>query len=47
MNKPITIKNIIEITNGKLICGNENAICEEFSKDTRELTKGQMYVGKI
>lgn len=45
MNKPITIKNIIEITNGKLICGNENAICEDFSKDTREITKGQMYVG--
>lgn len=45
MNKPITIKNIIEVTNGKLICGNENVICEDFSKDTRELTKGQMYVG--
>lgn len=45
MNKKITIKNIIEITNGKLICGNENLICENFSKDTRDLKPGEIYVG--
>ncbi len=45
MNKTITIKNIIEVTNGKLICGDENLICEKFSKDTRELNKGEVYVG--
>ncbi len=45
MNKQITIKNILEVTGGKLICGNENLICEKFSKDTRELNKGEIYVG--
>lgn len=45
MNKQITVKNILEITGGKLICGNENLICEKFSKDTRELNKGEIYVG--
>ena len=45
MNKQITVKNILEVTGGKLICGNENLICEKFSKDTRELNKGEVYVG--
>ena len=45
MNKQITVKNILEVTGGKLICGNENLICEKFSKDTRELNKGEIYVG--
>lgn len=45
MNKTITIKNILEITKGKLICGNEDTICENFSKDTRELKKGEIYLG--
>ncbi len=45
MNKNITIKNILEITKGKLIFGNENLICEKFSKDTRELKGGEIYVG--
>ena len=45
MNKEITVKKILEITSGKLICGNENLICEKFSKDTREIQKGEIYVG--
>ena len=45
MNKQITVKNILDVTGGKLICGNENLICEKFSKDTRELNKGEVYVG--
>ena len=45
MNKTITVRNILDVTGGKLICGNENLICEKFSKDTRELNKGEVYVG--
>ena len=45
MNKTITVRNILDVTGGKLIYGNENLICEKFSKDTRELNKGEVYVG--
>ena len=45
MNKQITVKNILDVTGGKLVCGNESLICEKFSKDTRELNKGEVYVG--
>ncbi len=45
MNKQITVKNILDVTGGKLICGSESLICEKFSKDTRELNKGEVYVG--
>lgn len=43
--KEILVKDIIEICKGKLICGNENTICENFSKDTREINKGDIYLG--
>ena len=43
--KDILVKDIIEICKGKLICGNENTICENFSKDTREINKGDIYLG--
>ena len=45
MNKYITIENILEITGGTLICGNKNLICENFSKDTRQIEKGEIYIG--
>ncbi len=41
----INIQNIIEVTNGKLICGNQNLICQDFSKDTRSIKRGEVYVG--
>ena len=43
--KKISVKNIIEVTKGKLIIGNENEICENFSKDTRVIEKGNIYIG--
>ena len=43
--KDILVKDIIEICKGKLICGNENTICENFSKDTREINEGDIYLG--
>ena len=45
MNNVVTVKNIIEITKGKLICGNENIICSKFSRDTRKIEPGDSFVG--
>ena len=41
----ITIKDLIKICQGKLLCGDENMICEGFSKDTREIETDDIYVG--
>ena len=41
----IKVKDIIKICNAKLIFGNEEEKCEDFSKDTREIKKGDVYIG--
>ncbi len=43
--KNILVKDIIRECNGKLICGNPNIICETYSKDTREIEEGDIYLG--
>ena len=43
--KDITVKDILECTGGKLITGNENIVCKEFSKDTRTIKEGDIYIG--
>lgn len=43
--KDILVKDIIKVCNGKLVCGNEDEICENFSKDTRQINKGDIYLG--
>ena len=43
--KEIKVKNIIEITQGKLINGNEEERCNGFSKDTRTIEVGDIYIG--
>ena len=43
--KNIQVKEIIKITNGKLICGNEEKECINFSKDTRIIQKDDTYIG--
>lgn len=43
--KSILVKDILRECNGELICGNENEICESFSKDTREIKTGDIYLG--
>ena len=45
MNKEIYIKDILKCTNGKLITGDKNDICQNFSKDTRNISKDDIYVG--
>ena len=43
--KNIIIKDILACTGGKLITGNENVVCKEFSKDTRTIKEGDIYIG--
>lgn len=45
MMKDILVKDIIKICNGKLICGNEEQIITNIIKDTREIKKGDTYIG--
>ena len=41
----LTIEDIINCTNGQLLIGNKEHECENFSKDTREIKKGDTYIG--
>lgn len=41
----IKVKDIIKICEAKLIWGNEEEICGEFVKDTKEVKKGDVYIG--
>ena len=43
--KDITIKDIVTCTGGNLITGNENLVCKTFSKDTRTIKTGDIYIG--
>ena len=43
--KDLSIKNIIEVTKGKLLVGNEEYICKSYSKDTRTIKDGDCYIG--
>lgn len=41
----LTVKDILKATNGKLIVGNKNLVCSVFSKDTRIINDGDVYIG--
>ena len=41
----MNVKDILNITKGQLIIGNENLECENFSKDTRTIQNGDIYIG--
>ncbi len=43
--KDITVKDIINVCRGKLICGNENAILNNVEKDTKLIKNGDTYIG--
>ena len=45
MSYQITVKDILNVTNGKLIFGNENVICQDFCTDSREVKSNDTYVG--
>lgn len=42
--KNLTVKEIIEVTNGELINGKTDFVCKNFSKDTRTIEKGDTYI---
>ena len=44
-NKEIFVKDIVNICNAELVCGNKNEICKNFSKDTRTINSGDVYIG--
>lgn len=41
----IYVKDIINICKGRLFCGNDSLECINFCKDSRQVTKGDVYVG--
>ena len=43
--KNITVQDIITCTKGELVIGDKNGICNHFSKDTRTIEKGDIYIG--
>lgn len=45
MEKNITVQDILEVTKGNLMYGNKNEICEKFSKSTKEIQPGDVYIG--
>ena len=45
MNHIITVKDIIRVTNGDLIIGDENSIFDSFSKNSKEIKEGDFYLG--
>lgn len=39
------VSDILSVTNGKIIIGDISQECENFSKDTRTIQKGDTYIG--
>ncbi len=42
--RDLTVRDIIDVTKGELIQGNPDYICKNFSKDTRTIQKGDIYI---
>ena len=42
--KEISVKDVLNITNAKVLSGNEEEILDNFKKDTREIKKGDTYI---
>ena len=43
--RELTIKDIVTCIGGKLVTGNDNLVCKTFSKDTRTIKTGDIYIG--
>lgn len=41
----LRVKDILKVCNGRLICGNDQTMCDNFSKDTRTIQIDDVYVG--
>ena len=44
-NKDITVNKIIEICKGELILGNKDVVINSYSKDSRTIQEGDIYLG--
>ena len=42
--KNLKVEEILEVTNGKLLNGNKDFVCKQFSKDTRTIKKCDTYI---
>jgi len=45
MKFKLSVKDVLDVTNGKLLFGDKNKICGKFSKDTRTIEVGDTYLG--
>lgn len=45
MNNNLTVKDIVRVTNGELINGSRDTVCDNFTRDTREIIKNDTYIG--
>lgn len=43
--KDLLVKDIVAVAMGKLLCGDENTVCQNFTKDSREVNLGDVYLG--
>ena len=43
--KNLTVEDIVRESKGRLILGNKKNVCRTFSKDTRQIKKGDIYIG--
>ena len=41
----LNVEDILKVCNGKLLFGDKETVCENFSKDTRTIQKDDVYVG--
>ena len=44
-NKIVTVNKILEVCDGELIIGNKELEVNSYSKDSREIKLGDMYLG--
>ena len=45
MNKYLTVQEILNVTGGKLLYGNVEEQCKSFSRNTKEINAGDIYIG--
>lgn len=41
----ISVREILDVTNGKLVTGDEKYLCQNFERDSREVKEGDIYLG--
>ena len=47
LNHIITVQDVLNVTNGRLVTGNEKNSVRKFSRDSRNVKKGEFFVGLV